>query len=245
MEETSPILVLSAGKAYAVSDTGVQQKINQLVTQRQAENRTGNQHQVYWLGGEAGASAQSEPSSPSLPDPTGVETGAAKRQEQTGLAQAGSNAAPVGSPTASSVQVVGPSPGAVLSPILTRPVRKPLVRIPGDDDGEYATLRDLPLVTLPEEPADMHETSSSSDSSGVDSGFDSSSRQPMMVPGPVNSPRLVSRQRDLCNPYGYVKPGMSTFSSPGSSNTIALPSQTNSPANRAVFHSLPLGYAHR
>ena len=247
MEETSPILVLSAGRAYTVSDTGVQHKINQLVTQQQAENRTGNQHQVYWLGGgETGASAHSEPSSPSLPDPGGVDPGAAKRQEQTSAVPAGSNAPGVNSPTSTSAQVVMPSPNAVLSPILTRPVRKPLVRIPGnDDDGEYATLRDLPLVTLPEEPADMHETSSSSDSSGVDSGFDSSSRQPMMMPAPVNSPRLVSRQRDLCNPYGYVKPGMSTFSSPGNSNTIALPSQASSPANRAVFHSLPLGYAHR
>lgn len=243
-------MILSAGQAFSVSDAGVQQKINQLVTQQQAENRANgsNQHQVYWLGGEANAPSPSEPPSPSLPEPNIAESSGAKRQEHA--AQPGSNSqttqvSVVNSP-GSTAPAVMPSPNVVLSPILTRPVRKPLVRIPNpDDDGEYATLRDLPLVTLPEEPADMHETSSSSDSSGVDSGFDSSSRQPMSMP-PINSPRLVTRhQRDLCNPYGYVKPGMTTFS-PGNSNTIAMhPPQTSSPANRAVFHSLPLGYANR
>ena len=136
----------------------------------------------------------------------------------------------------------GPVAGTtVLSPILTRPVRKPLLRIPGgaEEDGDYATLRDLPLVTLPEEPAadTSHETSSSSD--GADSGYSHKDRCP--IPTPVHSPRLT---RDLCNPYGYVKPKMITFAAlPGQSNTIGLhPPNGPSTQQSSPFHSLPMGH---
>ena len=149
-----------------------------------------------------------------------------------------------------------------MSPILTRPVRKPLMRLP-QDDGDYATLRDLPLVTLPEEPAetqqhcgssshDHHETSSSSDSSGfVDSGFSSGGSHsavasvtvPLAHPHP--SPRLAM-SRDLCNPYGYVKPRLTTFAAPHPayhSNTVAglHPNHNrNYQQQHSPFHSLPM-----
>lgn len=137
---------------------------------------------------------------------------------------------------------------AVLSPILTRPVRKPLMRIPNsEDDGDYATLRDLPLVTLPEEPVDLHEMSSCSDSSGVDSGFGSGSKRQNILPTQVRSPRMVTPNRDLCNPYGYVKPKMTTFASlPGQSHTISQhPIQHQPTVQLSPFNSLPLGNHHR
>lgn len=223
--------MLAGGKAYSILDGGVQQKIEQLIEQQAAVNPKEDHHQVYWLRGGTNMPSPVEspppPSSPTLPDPS--QCGSSRSNPPLNISHS-----PVPSSTV---------PVSVMSPILTRPVRKPLMRIPTEEDGDYATLRDLPLVTLPEEPADMHETSSSSDSSGVDSGFGSGSHRPV-VATPIQSPRLLTR--DLCNPYGYVKPKLTTFAAPGYSNTFHHPSaqHLNSQYNvqlSSPFHSLPLG----
>jgi len=229
---SSPILVLAGGKAYSILDGAVQQKIEQLVVTQAVVSTDEEHHQVYWLRGGANLPSPVEspppPSTPpTLPDPS-------QCSRQSAAAPLNISHSPVPSTTV---------PVSVMSPILTRPVRKPLMRIPTEEDGDYATLRDLPLVTLPEEPADMHETSSSSDSSGVDSGFGSGSHRPV-VATPVQSPRLLTR--DLCNPYGYVKPKLTTFAAPGYSNTFHHPSAQHLSSPHSVqlaspFHSLPLG----
>jgi hypothetical protein len=235
LNSPDPILILSGGKAYSVQDGSVQKKINDLI-QQQVHQKEDDQHQVYWLRGGTNLpspAATESPASPTLPEPAGVS-----------CAPGGNAKPPTPSPSVTTTVTTHTVP---MSPMVTRPVRKPLMRIPNsEDDGDYATLRDLPLVTLPEEPADMHEhheTSSSSDtSSGMDSGFGSGPKRPMTMGTPVNCPRVVSR--DLCNPYGYVKPKLTTFSPQHSihSNTIAMhPIQHNVPVQHSPFHSLPMG----
>lgn len=249
-------------------DCQVQQKIQQLVAQPtgNATTKDGESHnQVYWLRGGANVPCPSEmefPPSPTLPEPissasnscsTISENARRVRTPQQGeVATSSSSSQPTDNGNNSSVQEASGmhlnATNAVLSPILTRPVRKPLMRIPNaEDEGDYATLRDLPLVTLPEEPVDLHEMSSCSDSSGVDSGFGSGSKRQSVLPTQVRSPRLVAPNRDLCNPYGYVKPKMTTFAAlPGNSHTIAQhPIQNHTTVHLSPFNSLPLGHHHR
>lgn len=256
---------MSDGKAYGVLDNTLQQKIQQLVNQSAENARKGNERHkhVYWLRGQNNVPSLSEmefPPSPTLPEPISSgsssscsslndpgrkvhtplrpETAASSSSQQTERAK-----------SAQGMTTVPLNTNAVLSPILTRPVRKPIMRIPNsEEDGDYATLRDLPLVTLPEEPVDLHEMSSCSDSSGVDSGFGSGTKQQTVMPTQIRSPRLITPQRDLCNPYGYVKPKMTTFSTPpGHSNTISqLPSmQLHSTVQLSPFNSLPIGHFNR
>lgn len=267
-----PILVLAGGKAYNVSDNRVQRQIHQLIDDQEQGRVAGSgskervsrdQHQqAYWLRSEGGMPSPSDTetlSSPTLPEPHsgGSSSSGSNHHHHGGQSHIGvdvtvdrhnyhnTSGEMVGQ---TSVQInncstvnSGENNSVVLSPILIRPVRKPLMRIPGGgaqrmnseaEDGDYATLRDLPLVTLPEEPIDTtHETSSSSD--GADSGFGS---------GTKHSPRVLAR--DLCNPYGYVKPKMITFAAlPGQNHTIALhptaPSPRLSQRVAPPFHSLP------
>lgn len=232
--------MLSGGKAFSILDGGVQQKIQQLI-HHQISSKEEEHHQVYWLRGGPASSLPSpaeeapQPAcSPTLPDP--IHCGSSSSVVPTPLNLSHS-------PMPSISTSITSMPVSVMSPILTRPVRKPLMRIPTEEDGDYATLRDLPLVTLPEEPADMHETSSSSDSSGVDSGFGSGSNRPVIINAtPLHSPRLT---RDLCNPYGYVKPKMTTFAAqqPGYSNTVAgiQHHKQSHHVQHSPFHSLPMG----
>ena len=242
-------------------DCEVQQKIQQLVAQ--PTDNKGGDNQVYWLrGGVGGANVPSPsemefPPSPTLPEPISNESNSsccsisdnnrkARTSQHSEVTVHSSQSAVIRNPSPDVTMQQTINPHAVLSPILTRPVRKPLMRIPNaEEDGDYATLRDLPLVTLPEEPVDLHESSSSSDSSGVDSGFGSGSKRQIILPTQVHSPRP---SRDLCNPYGYVKPKMTTFSSqqPGQSHTIAPhPMHQYTPVQHSPFNSLPLGHLHR
>lgn len=267
---TSPMLVLAGGKAYSLTDGEVQRKIQQVIGREQQVNSSSphsgdkQPHQVYWLhGNEARGPAHletSSPSSPTLPEPCNSVAGESSSRSGMGSSisedyrmaiECGSHhtATSVGDGS-SNAAATSSYPHKMLSPVLTRPVRKPLMRIPGsgvgvEEDGDYATLRDLPLVTLPEEPADMsHETSSSSD--GADSGFGSGTKPSIVtLSTPISSPRLT---RDLCNPYGYVKPKMITFAAlPGQSNTIGLhpPILNNKDGvrqNSSPFSSLPIGH---
>lgn len=256
----TPVLVLSGGKAYGVLDCEVQQKIQQLVAQPTAnQHKDGDNHnQVYWLRGGTNAPCPSEmefPPSPTLPEPISSASNSCstisdnsrkvRTPQQESAATSSSQPTEISSSTTQETSAMHLNTTAVLSPILTRPVRKPLMRIPNsEDDGDYATLRDLPLVTLPEEPVDLHEMSSCSDSSGVDSGFGSGSKRQNILPTQVRSPRMVTPNRDLCNPYGYVKPKMTTFASlPGQSHTIAqhpIQHQTTN-VQLSPFNSLPIG----
>ena len=267
----APTLILSRGKAYGVLDIEVQQKIHQLVAQPTETVQKGGDstNQVYWLRGGGNIPSPTEmetPSSPTLPEPLSSGSNSSccsisessrrvhtPQQNETTALHMSQLSPPVKSTAPSDLSVHPMNPNAVLSPILTRPVRKPFMRIPNtEEDGDYATLRDLPLVTLPEEtePVDIHEISSSSDSSGVDSGFGSGGTQRQnILPIQSRSSPVIGRQapnRDLCNPYGYVKPKMTTFASlPGKGNNIAPMQLQNAAQQRSPFNSLPLAHMQR
>ena len=242
-------------------DIEIQQKIHQLVAQPIGSLQKGgdSNNQVYWLRGEGNIPSpeMESPPSPTLPEPLTSGSNSSccsinesnrkvhKPQQTVNVSQL----SPAMSTPSSDLSVHPMNNNIVLSPILTRPVRKPFMRIPNsEEDGDYATLRDLPLVTLPEEtePVDIHEISSSSDSSGIDSGFGSGNQRRNIMPIQSRSSPLIAPNRDLCNPYGYVKPRMTTFASlPGESSNIA-PMQLHTAAQqRSPFNSLPLAHMPR
>ncbi|KAI9556004.1 hypothetical protein GHT06_018564 [Daphnia sinensis] len=259
----APTLILSGGKAYGILDPDTQRKIQQLVAppMENPQKISDNRNQVYWLRGGCNASPSSDidsPTTPTLPEPlsggscASIADGSSHkihspRRSEVAINTSSELPSPaVNRPSSDYSMVVPSNANAVMSPSLARPVRKPFMRIPStEEDGDYATLRDLPLVTLPEEtePVDLHEMSSSSDSSGVDSGFSCSSKRQNILPIQGHGSRLATPNRDLCNPYGYVKPKMTTFTSlPISSNGSV---QLRTTAQSSPFNSLPLTHMQR
>lgn len=220
-----------------------------------------NRNQVYWLRSGCNASPSSEidsPTTPTLPEPVSggscasITDGSSHKIHSPRRSEVAVNTSSelpscaVNRPSSDYSMLVPSNANAVMSPSLARPVRKPFMRIPStEEDGDYATLRDLPLVTLPEEtePVDLHEMSSSSDSSGVDSGFSCSSKRQNILPIQGHGSRLATPNRDLCNPYGYVKPKMTTFTSlPITSNGAV---QLRTTVQCSPFNSLPLTHMQR
>lgn len=250
-------------------DIEVQQKIHQLVALPTDTQKGGDStNQVYWLRGGGNIPTPTEvetPSSPTLPEPLSSGSNSSccsisessrrvhtpQQNEVTAQMNMSQLSPAIKNTPPSDLSVHPMNPNVVLSPILTRPVRKPFMRIPNaEEDGDYATLRDLPLVTLPEEtePVDIHEISSSSDSSGVDSGFGSGNQRQNILPIQSRSSPLIAPNRDLCNPYGYVKPKMTTFASlpqPGKSSHVPPMQLQHNAQQRSPFNSLPLAHMQR
>ena len=266
-ESSSPMLLLTSGKAYNISDNQVQNSIHEIVRQKircLPTDEIGN-HRVYYLNGGAGEKPnvysksslepESSNTSPTSPEPTSVYGHCGQSDiSHNSKATTCSSITPLTSPVchdSSSSSVSDHSHSiarnVVLSPIMTRP-RKPHIRIPittptamSDDVSDYAVLRQLPLVKLPID----HETSSrtSDCSSGQDSGFGSNCHRSVLKQISFASPSLT---RDLCNPYGYVKPKMTTFALPPCqevrSSVNPLSSSGGAPSIlRSPFHSLPSG----
>jgi hypothetical protein len=105
----------------------------------------------------------------------------------------------------------------------------PHIRIPVTDDETYAVLRDLPLVKIPMVDHETGSSGASDCSSCVDSGIGSNSQRAVKKQIRFTSPIIT---RDLCNPYGYVKPKMSTF---------IAPEEMQSNTAQSPFYSLPSG----
>ena len=237
----------------------VQQKIHQLVSHPTDSFQKGSDsnNQVYWLRGEGNIPSPTEMESlpsPTLPEPLSIGSNnsccsinMSESYRKVHTPQQ-TEAPAIMSTLSSDLSVHSRNTTALLSPILTRPVRKPFMRIPNsEEEGDYATLRDLPLVTLPEEtePVDIHEISSSSDSSGVDSGFGSGTQRQNILPIQSRSSPLIAPNRDLCNPYGYVKPKMTTFTSLPHKNSNTTPLQLHTAVQSSPFNSLPLAHMPR
>lgn len=257
-------MILSGGKAYGILDTDIQRKIQQLVAPplENSQKTSDNCNQVYWLRGSCNAATSSEidsPTTPTLPEPlsggscNSVTNGSNHKIHSPCQSEMVINtsselpSASMSRPPSDYSMVTPSNPNTVMSPSLARPVRKPFMRIPStEEDGDYATLRDLPLVTLPEETepsVDLHEMSSSSDSSGVDSGFSCSSKRQNILPIQAHHSLLATPNRDLCNPYGYVKPKMTTFTSlPVTGNAR---NQLRNASHCSPFNSLPLTHMQR
>ena len=247
------MLLVASGKAYNILDTQIQNSIKEVIqgkiSRLGSDNET-DSHRVYFLHGETpnpskpSVGAETSPNSPSSPSQTlpasisgcgsiisnpEIPSYNSKVVICTGdfrvrssiKTSVGGNQAPTISGSATC--------NALLSPIMTRPTRKPHIRIPVSDDDTYAVLRDLPLVKIPMVDHEAGSSGASDCSSCVDSGIGSNSQRTVKKQIRFPSPVVT---RDLCNPYGYVKPKMSTFTAP---------EEIQSNAAQSPFHSLPSG----